>query len=584
MIKHLVLQIFLIGMLAILLGSGCRTAREGTLTDRGERNRPKIEETDKIKSTAMLVEATRHRLLGELAQAVVLYHEATRLNPANDAAHFELARLHAAQGQLNDAIGFARQAAALDPANVYYQITLAELFIANRQPEKAVEVFLEVTKSYTHRIDLLFNLANAYVLSDRPSEALAVFNQIEHIIGINEEVSLQKQRIFIELGKMDEAIAEAQVLVKAFPEETLFLELLGDLYLETGQAEKAKSLFENLLARDPENPFAYLMLADYYSRIGQQVQAIDAINNAFNSPRLDLQSKHRLLFMVYNLSEEDSLYVEPALALCRKLIELQPGEAQPYFIYGEFLMREERNQEAREAFLKGIRIDLKNLSAWHQIMVLNNRMEDYQRLLEHSSQALEHFLDQPFLFLFNGLANFQLEKYQDAASALEFGLSVMQNDHELRGYFYGLLGDTYHRLEKFEQSDRAYESALKIDSLNSTVLNNYAYHLALRRERLNEAEVMALEANRIRPGVAAFQDTLGWVYFKLGRYTEAKEWIGKAVSSSAEPSGVILEHFGDVLYKLNRVDEAVIYWKRAKEAGETSDLLPQKIIDRKLHE
>lgn len=578
MIKPLVIRFLFLGLAAILLGSGCRVAREGA------RARPAVEERDQIASTALLVEATRHRILGNINQAVLLYHEATIINPGNDAAHFELARLHAAQGQLNDGIRFARQAVALDPDNVFYQTTLGELLIANKQPEEAVDIYHALTTRYPHRIELLFNLANMYLAAGRSSDALGVFNRIEQIIGFQEDISLQKLRILIEGGKMEEAIVEAENLIRVFPDEHMFFELLGDLYVETGQAEKAKNLFETLLVRDPGNPFAYLMLADYHAETEQHNLAVEAINNAFNSPRIDMDSRHRILYMVYTLSEEDTVYLEPALELCRKLIELQPGEAEPFLIYGDFLLREERNEEARENFLKGIQIDPKNLAAWHQIMVLNNRLEDFTSLLEHSNKALEYFLDQPFLFLFNGLANFQLKKYQDAASALEFGLSVMQNDHELRGYFYGLLGDTYHYLEKFDQSDRAYENALTIDSLNSTVLNNYAYHLALRQERLEEAEAMALEANRIRPGVPAFQDTLGWVYFKQGRYYEAKEWIGKAVSGNEEPSGVILEHFGDVLFKLNRVDEAVKYWEKAKEAGEASDKLPQKIIDRKLHE
>ncbi|HSV87497.1 MAG TPA: tetratricopeptide repeat protein [Bacteroidales bacterium] len=585
MMKYQVKKFFLFGVLAIFfIVSGCRASREAQTQERSLRNRRVAGETERLASTVLLIEATRHRMAGDFDQAVVLYYEATKRDPSNDAAHFELARIHAMKGNLTEAIAFARQAVVLDPANIFYQTTLAELFLSNNATQEAVEIYLRLVKNHPHRIDLLFHLANTHLISGQYSEAMGVFAQIEQIIGINEDISLQKQRILIETGRIDEAIAEAEKLVNAYPEEPLFLELLGDLYLETGQKEKAKVLFENLLLRDPGNPYAYLMLADYYEKTGQHTQAVEAITNAFNSARLDMESRNRILYMLFNLSDGNDAYLEPALELCRRLIELQPGEAEPYLIYGDFLFREERLEEARERFLRGVQIDPKNLGAWHQIMVINNRLEDHHSLLKHSNQALEYFLDQPFLFLFNGLANFHLEKYQDAASSLEFGLSIMQNEHELRGYFYGLLGDTYHYLGKFEKSDSAYESALKIDSLNSTVLNNYAYHLALRRERLEKAEAMALEANRIRPGMAAFQDTLGWVYFKQGRYTEAKKWIGKALLSSEEPNGVILEHFGDVLFRLNNVDEAVEYWIKAKEAGDASDLLPQKIIDRILHE
>ena len=54
--------------------------------------------------------------------------------------------------------------------------------------------------------------------------------------------------------------------------------------------------------------------------------------------------------------------------------------------------------------------------------------------------------------------------------------------------------------------------------------------------------------------------------------------LKKAISLSARPNGIILEHFGDVLFKLNKTEEAIISWKKAKETGEASQLIEQKIL------
>lgn len=88
----------------------CKTARQPVGAQPGQMQRIMVDERDRIESTAILVEATRQKILGNLPQAVVLYYEAIKKDPRNDAAHFELAKIHAMQGQFEDALKYAKQA------------------------------------------------------------------------------------------------------------------------------------------------------------------------------------------------------------------------------------------------------------------------------------------------------------------------------------------------------------------------------------------------------------------------------------------------------------------------------------------
>lgn len=543
-----------------------------------------ITERDRLESSALLIDATRQKILGNWPQAVVLYYEAVKKDPGNDAALFELAKVHAMQGQFEDALQYAKRAAQIDPNNNYYLTVLADIYTLSNQVNPAIEIYRRLTNEHPQRIDFLMSLANTYLFTNRFNDALDVYNRIESIVGFSEEVSLQKQKILVDQGRIDEAIAEAEKMVALFPEESMFTELLSELYMEAGQTEKARALFETMLESDPDNPYAHLMMADYYQTRGETDQAFESLKRAFRSPRLETEGKGRIMYTFYNLSEQNPEFLDQALELCQILIELHPADAETYLIYGDFLAREERLADAREQFLTAARLDPSNVAVWQQVLLLDNQLGEYEAMLEHSNMALEYFFEQPLLFLFNGLANMQLKYYQDAAASLEYGVQLVQNDKALSVQFYSMLGDTYHYLNEHRRSDQNYERALTLDPQNATVLNNYAYHLSVRKERLADAEVMAREANRLGPGVSAYQDTLGWVFYQLGRYQEALEWIGKAVQSAEEPSGTVLEHFGDVLFKLNQVDEAMRFWQKALDAGETSDLLPKKIKDGKLYE
>ena len=68
-----------------------------------------------------------------------------------------------------------------------------------------------------------------------------------------------------------------------------------------------------------------------------------------------------------------------------------------------------------------------------------------------------------------------------------------------------------------------------------------------------------------------------------GEYKEAKVYIEKALNGS-DISGTIIEHYGDILFKLGEVDKAVMQWQKAKGMDESSELIDKKIADRKLYE
>jgi Tfp pilus assembly protein PilF len=186
--------------------------------------------------------------------------------------------------------------------------------------------------------------------------------------------------------------------------------------------------------------------------------------------------------------------------------------------------------------------------------------------------------------LFLGIARLQKKQPKEAAESLNEGLKLVIDNPPLEAQFYANLGDAYYRLKEYGKSDDAYESALKINPEDTYVLNNYAYYLSLRKEKLERAAEMSKKTVDMNPGNSSYLDTYGWILYTQGKFSEAEQWIGKAVKASSSPSAVILEHYGDVWYQLKDTNKALEYWRRAKEAGPASDLLDQKIRDQKLIE
>ena len=175
------------------------------------------------------------------------------------------------------------------------------------------------------------------------------------------------------------------------------------------------------------------------------------------------------------------------------------------------------------------------------------------------------------------------KQYERTVSMLTKGINYVVNNRTLKAEFYNYLAASEHELNNHKASDEYYEKSLALIPDNPLVLNNYSYYLSLRSKNLDKAQAMALKALDLNPNEATYQDTYGWVLYKLGQYKEALEWIKKAVEGTDRPSAEVLEHYGDVLYKLNQTKEAKDYWNRALEI-EKSERLQKKVTEGLLDE
>lgn len=582
--------IFSILILSGLLFPACSSQQRIVEEKAPEELPAPVSQIKQLESSAILIDGTKQKMLGNLTNAIVLYAKALERDPLNSAAAYELAKLHAQQGHIRDAENFIKHAIRIEPKNIYYSLLLADIYFLQQKNEDGLKVQRELARQRPNDLNIQISLLSTLLYTGNYEESIGVIDHIETISGFNNELSMQKQQILMEMGETGRAIEEAERLVSFFPNEPVYMEVLADLYSKTGQTEKAYEIYHRMIEVQPENAMARLLLADYYRNAGDEEQSYRQLKKAFQSEQFTVEGKARILFSYYYLSEEDSLYLKQAYELIEIMLELHPDDAEANAIYGDFLYREERLEEAREYFYRAARIDPSELRFWQQTLIIDSRLNDYDNMLKASEEALEYFFEQPVLYFFNGLAHFQKKNYEDAASAFRYGRDLTLADPEFQIEFLTLLGDSYHRLDNHNASDRAYLEALALDPDNSLALNNYSYYLSLRNIKLEEAREMSARSLEIEPDNAAYLDTYGWINYKLGNYQEAEKWIKKSIDHSETPSPTVLEHYGDVLYKLGEKEEAVRYWEKALKAkaeddfDRGSEFLEKKVRDQKLYE
>jgi tetratricopeptide (TPR) repeat protein len=244
---------------------------------------------------------------------------------------------------------------------------------------------------------------------------------------------------------------------------------------------------------------------------------------------------------------------------------------------GQFYALNSQADAAIEAFEKARNLDKSIYSVWAQLLGLLAGRNEYLKMQQLCTEAIELFPTAPVFYLYNGEACFWLKQYEQAIEYLQGGLAVTVDNQKLSAEFYSSLGDTYHKTGQHDLSDAAYEDALKLDSYNEHVMNNYAYYLSLRKQNLSRALELSSKSNELSPSNASYLDTKAWIYFQMADYNNAAIWIDEALDAGGSKSATITEHKGDILWKLGKPADALNFWEKAALLGEGSSKLKDKI-------
>jgi tetratricopeptide (TPR) repeat protein len=549
---------------------------------------PKIKETlnkvDPKDYQNAFFKGLRYKILGNPDEALKAFGDCIRMDGKEAAPMYESAMIYFNKGDYDQAQFFIESACQIEPDNKWYQQLLATTFLENRQYTKAITSFKKLLEIEPKNEDWHFELASAYLLNNQARNAIKVYDDLEKYIGPYDMLFQQKKRIYNEIGDKAAAIREVEKWVDAEPQNLDALNELAELYLLSGKQTKAIQAIEKSLALKADNASAFIMLSDLYRNKNELDKSFDYTKKAFGSQELGVDAKMRLLLTYYDWTDSDTMLLSKAYSLIDILLETHPNNAKPFTIAGDYYYRDDNLTAAKTNFLRAAELDPSRFPIWQQLMIISFDLKEYDEVIILSESVQELFPSQPTSYYFAGLAYMQEKKYRSAIDQFQTGKLMVIDNPNLLAQFYASLGDAYHAQEEIPESDDAYDKSLDIMPDNTYVLNNYSYYLSLRKKKLEKASDMMKRCVELSPGQASYEDTYAWVLYQLKDYNTALIWIEKALASGGISSATIVEHYGDILYRLKRTIEALEQWQKAKELGSDSENLDQKIADKKLYE
>jgi len=537
---------------------------------------------DRFNVEFLIVEGMHFLAIDNQAKALNSFMKAHQIMPDNAALNFKIAKILKQSEDTDQALFYVTKATDKEKENYYYQALKAKILTEKGDLSSAIATYEDLYKfSEEAPDDYLLELAALYIYSGNPEMALKTYDRIEKRLGILEEVSTQKQKIYLKQNKLKEAIAEGKRLVKAYPKISEYAVSVAQILVSNDKQSDAIEYLKEYLAEHPNQALAEMELAKLYRQTNEVDLALKHFESAFKSEEIPLEDKlNNFVALIKRMSKDER--PQSLKGLGKSILEIHSTDANAFAANGDLYFALNEKDSAKYFYEKAVNLNGDNLQLWQNLLSLEMENSNYNSVVEYADEAISYFPNQPVLYLYAGSAHFSLKNFKNAILMWKQGKSIVYGNDRMKSSFAAQLADAYHADQQYEKAFKTYEEAIEANPSNYFAINNYAYYLSIRKQNLDRAKELSIRMVKANPDNATFLDTHGWVLFQKEEYDAALSYLEKAAQNQS--SATIVEHYADALYKTGQKEKALEQWKRAKSLGGASELIDKKIAEKKYYD
>lgn len=447
---------------------------------------------------------------GNYALAVIEFQDAIAYDPNVSTIHLSIADAYRRLGKNKRVEDHLLIALDLDSTDKEAKEMLGQYYISERKYIEAEKIFLELKSVDPKNLDYIFTLADLARVQEKWESAIDLY-----ILGYNinnQAINGLEQALQIALMtnnfKKGEEIC--LLLIDENPGEIKLLETLRDLSLYTKNYETAY----NSIIKIEEITGSSIEILFQKSALQEELDnfnlALDFMHEAYDKDSLNIDILNRIVTLYINQDKNDK-----AVFFNQKIIKNFPNDSKGFINNALMALSRESPEDAIE--------------------VLSSNSENF----------LNDFTFQYLL----GTSYYQMKNYSDAEKHLNLALVIYPESRNTKHN----LALIYDAVKDWESSDKLYMELITGDSLDAQAYNNFAYSLVEREINLDFALQLSLHAINLSPESAAYLDTLGWIYFKLKRFKEAKEYIEKSIKIDST-NFTIQKHYDEIINNRTKID------------------------------
>ncbi len=189
-----------------------------------------------------------------------------------------------------------------------------------------------------------------------------------------------------------------------------------------------------------------------------------------------------------------------------------------------------------------------------------------------------HKIDKPNKKILFDIANFykNSKQYEKAIKYYTKLIESFDNNSEIKSDLLYRRGGSYERLNKFEKADKDLLKALEIKPDDAYILNYLAYSWLERNYRIKRAIEMLEIAYKAKSNDPYIIDSIGWAYYLIDDFSKAEKFLKRAVELMPDDP-IVNDHYGDILWKLNRKIQARYFWANVLDMDGAEPEMIEKI-------
>ena len=546
------------------------------------------QDSNKAKADHFILEGHRQMLLGNNSDAFEMFRHGLMLNPKSSVALSELSHFWQYLRQDSLSLQYMKLATQYAPDNYWNKEALVDFYVDAGKTDDAINVLEQLAKQFPEKEDVLLMLETLYKQKQDYANVVRVLDALEVKEGKSEQLSIEKFRTYVQMKDEKKAFEEMSELAAEYPNDLRYRVLLGDLYVDQGQYDEGLKVYQAVEEEDSTNIYLMSSMLNYYTKTNQDSLYQQQLNKVCTNPQLDEETRLRFLNGLVFQNMQENKDPQPLLEIFKKVLAMPQENTQILELCTRFMVTLKRPaDEVKPVLNQMLDINPENNMARGLLLEYAVEANDLPEVIRISKPAVDYSIDDPVFYYYLGVAYFQTDSAQLAVKTFRKGLQKVDSKTNLQllTNMYALMGDAYHQLGDNKHAYECYDSCLLYRPDEAMVLNNYAYYLSLEEKQLEKAEEMSRRSLEKESDNYTYIDTYAWILFKQKKYTEAKEYIDKALAIMGDDieanDATIIEHAGDIYAKNGQKERAVEFWQQAVDLGNASVVLKKKLNKKK---
>ena len=462
-------------------------------------------------------------------------HKALELYPNSSTIFIAIGEVYQHQTDYENAIDNYKRAYALNQEDDELGFKIMGLYRQIGETKKANDFLDQLLIGHPKNVQLLYEKAKIHFSNENWEGLIQIYAKIYEFE--RDESILERM---IEIGNATTTIQivydEILLIKSTKADKVILLEILSQIAYSLEEYQRAILHLNSLKLMVTSNA-PYLLLGDIYMKIGDYEGAKLNFEYVYNDGVDNFEIMRALLICYSNLNE-----LQNEISLSKSMMDIYPEENLGFESHALSLLGDGKISDAISTLLIAKRKFPKNFS----------------------------------ILFYLGSSYKEIGQQDDAL--IEFKLALkLQPESTFICHSMALI---YEELSQYETSDSLFSMILASDLHNAMDMNDYAYIISERESStvkdLEFALGLAEKAIGLDPTNAMIMDTLGWIYFQIGKTNLALKYLQNSVEISGDNS-VILEHLGDVYMKMGNVKKAQENFNKAVILNPTNAKLKAKL-------